>query len=65
MPKKYKVKSDLETDDNKLHLDIDLTGFEDVDGPPDKHKIKDEILIVQTNPCTWIKIGGQWKRICW
>jgi hypothetical protein len=67
MAKKYKIKSDLDvTDDNKLHLDIDLTGFEDVgvEGP-DEGKKKDEIHIVQTNPCTWIKIGGTWRRICW
>ncbi len=70
MAKKHKIKhGDLDVDDNFL-LSMDIEGAEDVspgEEPPKRGEpgFKDEIIIVQTNPCTWINVGGNWRRICW
>jgi hypothetical protein len=67
MARKHKIKKgDLDvSDDYKLSMEIE----DAVDVPPGEEpnpsEVKDEIRIVQTNPCTWINVGGRWKRVCW
>jgi hypothetical protein len=35
-------------------------------GPyPGDVKVHETIEIAVTNPCTWVKIGGMWRKICW
>jgi hypothetical protein len=67
--KKHKIKKgELEVDeDNNFKLSMEIEDAEDVPGNqgPNAADIKDEIRIVQTNPCTWINVGGNWRRICW
>jgi hypothetical protein len=65
-----KIKIEVDNDSKiKIHAekDSDADNEEDSATGPFPTTVKDleTIEIVLTNPCTWIKIGGQWKKICW
>jgi hypothetical protein len=65
-----KIKIIVDEDSGKLEFDVkthdDGNPETPTNGPfPTPIKDAEMIQVVVTNPCTWIKIGGTWRRICW
>jgi hypothetical protein len=73
MAKKKVGKITIECDENdnykldlKFRKDNDDDAEDGGNGPdPANIKVQETIEIAVTNPCTWVRIGGVWRRICW
>jgi hypothetical protein len=49
----------------KKDNDDDAEGGGNGPGPNDEIKAEATIEVKVTNPCTWVRIGGVWTKICW
>jgi hypothetical protein len=72
MPQVGKITIRVDKTGDKYELDMkvkkqDDSDADDVANGPNQDDVKAEatIEVKVTNPCTWIRIGGLWRRICW